>query len=185
MWRLYAESRTILNLGCWRARDIPQSPDGRGRFLDANTLVYHFAPDPVFGISCSDLLIRIKRQEINGFTSTHVVGEMAHRLMTLEAINKLGRRSAGIAQWLGKNPAEVQKLTAFRQAIREVPVFGIAVLMIAPDLLDAAAAISQASGLLTNDALIVATMQANGLTKLASNDADFDRIPSLTRYAPV
>jgi predicted nucleic acid-binding protein len=31
----------------------------------------------------------------------------------------------------------------------------------------------------------VAVMQANGLTKLASNDADFDRVPGITRYAPV
>jgi hypothetical protein len=26
-------------------------------------------------------------------------------------------------------------------------------------------------------------MRANGLTKLASNDADFDRVPGITRYA--
>jgi predicted nucleic acid-binding protein len=31
---------------------------------------------------------------------------------------------------------------------------------------------------------LVAVMQANGLTRLASNDADFDRVPALTRYAP-
>jgi predicted nucleic acid-binding protein len=160
-------------------------PMGADVFVDANTLIYHFAPDPVFGISCSDLLIRIKRQEIRGFTSTHVVGEMAHRLMTLEAIKTLGWRGARIAKRLGKNPAEVQKLTAFRQAIREVPVFGIAVLTIPPDLLDAAAGISQAYGLLTNDALIVAVMHANILTNLASNDTDFDRVPGLTRYAPL
>jgi uncharacterized protein len=164
---------------------FPNLSMGTDLFVDANTLVYHFAPDPVFGISCSDLLIRIKRQEIHGFSSTHVLGEMAHRLMTLEAIKTLGWRSAKIAKRLGKNPAEIQKLTAFRQAIREVPVFGITVLTIPPDLLDAAAGISQAFGLLTNDALIVAVMQANRLTNLASNDTDFDRVPSLTRYAPV
>jgi hypothetical protein len=33
--------------------------------------------------------------------------------------------------------------------------------------------------------MIVAIMQANALSKLASNDADFDRVPGLTRYAPV
>jgi predicted nucleic acid-binding protein len=38
---------------------------------------------------------------------------------------------------------------------------------------------------LTGDALAVAVTPANGLTKLASNDADFDRVPGLTRYAPV
>jgi predicted nucleic acid-binding protein len=65
---------------------------------------------PILFFACSDLLIRIKRQEIHGFTSTHVV--------------------------------------------------------------------------LTNDALIVAAMQANVLTNLASNDKDFNRVPGLVRYAP-
>jgi predicted nucleic acid-binding protein len=37
----------------------------------------------------------------------------------------------------------------------------------------------------SGDALIVAMMQANGLTKLASNDADFDRVPGITRFSPV
>jgi predicted nucleic acid-binding protein len=48
-----------------------------------------------------------------------------------------------------------------------------------------AAAVCQQIGLLTNDGLIVAVMQANGLTKLASHDSDFDRVPGITRYAPV
>ncbi|TMQ32137.1 MAG: type II toxin-antitoxin system VapC family toxin [Planctomycetota bacterium] len=41
-----------------------------------------------------------------------------------------------------------------------------------------------AACLLTNDALLVAVMQANGFTKLASHDNDFDRVPGMTRYAP-
>ena len=52
-------------------------------------------------------------------------------------------------------------------------------------LVAVATAISQQYGLLSNDALIVAAMQARGVTKIASNDADFDRVPGLTRYAPV
>jgi predicted nucleic acid-binding protein len=38
--------------------------------------------------------------------------------------------------------------------------------------------------LLSGDALVVAVMQANGLTNLASGDSDFDRVPSITRFAP-
>jgi predicted nucleic acid-binding protein len=51
-------------------------------------------------------------------------------------------------------------------------------------LVVAATGVSQQTGLLTNDALMMALMQANGLTKLASNDTDLDRVPGLTRYAP-
>jgi predicted nucleic acid-binding protein len=58
------------------------------------------------------------------------------------------------------------------------------ILTLAPASLVDAAIISQQYGLLTNDALSLAVMQANGLTKIASADTDFDRVPGLTRYAP-
>jgi predicted nucleic acid-binding protein len=58
---------------------------GETLFLDANPLVYHFAPDPLFGAPCTQLLARIAKQEIRGVTSTHVLSEVAHHLMTLEA----------------------------------------------------------------------------------------------------
>ncbi|NLY01467.1 MAG: PIN domain-containing protein [Rhodopirellula sp.] len=53
-----------------------------------------------------------------------------------------------------------------------------------PALISIAASVSQTTGLLTNDALVVAVMQEHGLTDLASHDTDFDRVPGLTRYAP-
>jgi len=37
---------------------------------------------------------------------------------------------------------------------------------------------------LSGDALVVAVMREHGLVNLASNDADFDRVPGLTRFAP-
>lgn len=159
-------------------------PAGASVFIDANTLVYHFALDRAFGSACTDLLIRIKRHEVTGYTSTHVVAEMAHRLMTIEAINAFGWPINQIAQRLRRNGRHVQRLLLFRKAIQEVPLFGIKLLSIQPRLLDTAAAISQSAGLLTNDAMLVAVMQAHNLANLASNDSDFDREPSITRYAP-
>jgi predicted nucleic acid-binding protein len=159
-------------------------PAGATVFVDANTLVYHFQPHPLLGAACTDLMERIERQELAGFTSTHVLSEVAHRLMTLEACSLFGWPFAGIAQRLRHHAAQVRTLTRFRQAIQEVPRLGIQVLTVLPSLIDAAAAISQQTGLLSNDALIVAVMQANGLANIASNDADFDRVPGQTRYAP-
>ncbi|HBI44034.1 MAG TPA: hypothetical protein DDY78_14460 [Planctomycetales bacterium] len=160
-------------------------PGGTAVFVDANTLVYHFQPHPVFGPACTDLLERIEHQDLSGFTSTHILSEFAHRLMTLEACALFGWPFSGIAQRLKKHPVQLQGLTRFRQAVQEVPQFGIQILTIPPTFIDAAAAISQQTGLLSNDALVVALMQANGLTHLASNDADFDRVPGITRYVPV
>jgi predicted nucleic acid-binding protein len=157
---------------------------GQSVFVDANTLVYHFEPHPIHGPACTALVKRIELQEIVGFTSTHVLSEVAHRLMTLEAMKRFGWPVAGIAQRLRNHPASVQQLAAFRQAVASVPRLGIQVLTIPPPLIDVAAAISQQTGLLSNDALIGAVMQANGLTSLVSHDADFDRVPGLTRYTP-
>jgi predicted nucleic acid-binding protein len=156
---------------------------GESVFLDANIFVYHFEPHAVFGPPCADLLKRIELQELAGYTSTQVLNEVGHRLMTMEA-SVLFTWPSKIVQRLKQNPASVQQLTKFRSALQKIPLLDIQILTIPPTLLDPAAAISQQTGLLSNDAMIMAVMQANGLTKLASSDADFDRLPGLTRYAP-
>jgi predicted nucleic acid-binding protein len=89
-----------------------------------------------------------------------------------------------IGNRLRTHPAEVQKLSAFCQAIDQILQSNIQIFPILPPLLATAAALCQHIGLLTNDGLVVAVMQSNGLTKLASNDGDFDRVPVITRYAP-
>jgi predicted nucleic acid-binding protein len=157
---------------------------GDAVFVDANSLTYHFQPHPTWGPPCTDLLRRIENQEFAGFTSTHVLSEVSHRLMTIQASALLGWPFAGIGNRLRTNPAEVQKLTAFRHAIDRLLRSQFQILTIPPPLLATAAALSQQRGLLTNDGLIVALMQAHGLTSLASSDTDFDRVPGLTRYAP-
>ena len=104
--------------------------------------------------------------------------------MTIEAMQAFGWKSSGIALRLRNHPAEVRALKRFRQAVQEIPLFNVRILIVDPTWLDAAAAVSQQTGLLHNDALIVAAMQAHALTNIASADLDFDRVPGLTRYAP-
>lgn len=154
-------------------------------FVDANILVYYFGADPLYGAACAQLFQRIENKDLLGMTSTHVLSEMAHRLMTTEAIRSMGWPIAGIAHRLRTNPNVIGQLTRFRQAVDDILNSQFQVLTIPPALIASAAAVSPANGLLSNDALIVAVMQANGLTKLASTDADFDRVPGLIRYAPV
>ena len=157
---------------------------GAAVFLDANILVYHFSPDPLLGPACTALIKRIENRELQALTSTHVLSEAAHHLMTLEAASAFGWKSK-VVQHLKQQPAKIQQLGIFRQAMEQVPQLGMQTLTIPQDLIATAAAISQQLGLLSNDALIVALMQANGLSNLASNDDDFDRVPGISRYAPV
>ena len=158
-------------------------PTGAAVFVDANTFVYHFTRDPIVGPACTAFLDRIEHGDLSGHTSIPVLGEVAHRLMTLEAITLLPRPAAGIGNWLRTHPAEVARLNLFRRAVEEVLRGKLQLLPIAPSVLGAAVVLSQQLGLLTNDALLVALMQANGLSNLASHDTDFDRVPGITRYA--
>ena len=104
--------------------------------------------------------------------------------MTIEAMQAFGWPSAGIARRLRNHPAQVQTLTRFRQAIQEVPLFAVRILSIDPSWLDLAAEASQQTGLLHNDALIIAAMRFHGLPNLASADSDFDSVAGITRYGP-
>lgn len=156
---------------------------GASLFVDANPLVYYFASDPILVAACARLIARIQNQELRAYTSTHVLSEAAHKLMAAEAAIQFGWKSK-VVKYLQQQPDKVRQLTKFRQAIQQVPQLGIQVLSIAPALIDAGTLVSQQTGLLTNDALIVAIMRQYGLTDLASNDPDFDSVPGITRYAP-
>jgi predicted nucleic acid-binding protein len=159
-------------------------PAGESVFVDASVFIHHFEPNRLFGPAATEFLERIENQVIHGITSTHVVSEVAHRLMTIEAMQAFGWKSGGIALRLRNHPAQVQTLKRFRQAIQEIPLFNVGILAVDPALLDPAAEVSQQTGLLHNDALTIAIMRAHGLTNLASADPDFDRVPAITRYAP-
>ena len=160
-----------------------QIPAGASLFIDANTFVYYFSPHAKFGRPCTELLQRSQRQEIAGTTSIDVLSDVAHRMMTIEAMTQQGWPAAGIAQRLRKHPLIIQSLSLFRHAVDDVPGFGVRVVVPPASIVSSAAAISQQHGLLSGDALIVATMHHFAITLIASHDADFDRVPGLTRYA--
>jgi predicted nucleic acid-binding protein len=160
-------------------------PAGTAVFVDANIFVYHYEPHPVLGPPCAQLLLRIENHELEGFTSAQVLGDVVHRIMTLEAAVRFSRPWQGIANWLKQHPADIQGLLRHRSVIDDLSLIGIQILPVTGSLVSRAADASVRFGLLTNDALVVTVMQAHGLSHLASHDTDFDRVPGLARYAPV
>jgi predicted nucleic acid-binding protein len=154
-------------------------------FVDANVFVYNFGPHPSFGPPSRGLLERIEAGDVKGCTSTHVLHDVAHRLMTLEACQTFGWPYSGIGQRLRRHPLEIQKLHSFRQALDEILAIGVQVLSVSAEQVLLAGDLSRIHGLLSGDALILAVMQTHGVTNLASSDADFDRTSEITRYTPL
>ena len=130
------------------------------------------------------LIERIARGELQGFTSSHVLTNTAHRLTTIEACEAFNWPYTGIAQRLNQHHSQIPQLTRFRRAVENVPKFGIQVIPVTSSDVIKATEISQTAELLSNDALIVAVMQEHSLTNLASHDSDFDHVPRLARYTP-
>ena len=67
-------------------------------FIDANILLYNAAADPTYGSACKRLMERIARQEIEGYTSAHALSDLAHRLMTIEAMAQFGWQAREIGR---------------------------------------------------------------------------------------
>ena len=160
-------------------------PAGSAIFLGANTFGYAILAHPAFGAACTALLDRVEQQDLQGFTSSHVLSETVHRIMTLEACNRFGWPVQGIANRLRRHPNEVKQLEIPRQAVDEIQVARIIVLPVTLQHISQGVDFSRQFGLLSGDAAIVAVMWDHGLSLLASGDADFDRVPGLTRYSPV
>ena len=158
---------------------------GESVFVDANVFVYNFGPDPSFGPPSRVLLERIEAGDVKGCTSTHVLHDVAHRLMTLEACQTFGWPYSSIGQRLRRHPLEIQKLHKYRQALDEILAIGVQVLPVSAENVLLAGDLSRTHGLLSGDALILAVMQTQAVTNLASGDADFDRVSEITRYAPL
>src|SRR5207244_741036 len=130
--------------------------------------------------ACSDFLKRIENQEIFAVTSTHVLGEIVHRLMTIEACDRFGWPIQGIANRLRRHPKEVKQLTRARQKLDDIRAARVTFVSVDTVNVFVAADVTQQTGLLYGDALIVAMMQHHGFTQLASLDSDFDSVSGLT-----
>lgn len=160
-------------------------PPGAPVFLDANVLVYHFISHAVFGAACSALIHEIEMGGREGFTSVSALSDTSHQLMTFETTITLVWPSTGTLRRLKRNSSQISLLSRFRDAVNSVANLGIQVMPVSGDMVTAAVDLCKQHGLFTDDAILVATMQDAGLIHLASNDADFDRVPSIVRYSPV
>ena len=105
--------------------------------------------------------------------------------MILEAATAFGWTGTGITGRLRRHPNEIQKLSQFQSSVQAIAGFGMKLLTVSASLVESATTISRQFGLLSGDALVVAVMQSEGLSQIASHDTDFDCVPGLVRYAPV
>jgi predicted nucleic acid-binding protein len=159
-------------------------PTGATVFIDANIFYYHFVSLPGLSIACKNFLHRIEQGEITGVTATVVLAEAQHKVMLAEAVQKYGLSPQGLVRRLTQTPGLLVGLSHHRIVPSTVVAMHVRIEPLTMAILQQAADLSVTHELLTNDAALLAHMQALGITHLATNDDDFDKVTGITVWKP-
>ena len=162
--------------------------DGTVVCLDASALYLHFggggAGAETKRRSVDALVAAIAVGRLRGQFGLGTLAELVHKIMLLEATRVTGRERSNLVRWLREHPEVIANLREHAAVVVAVQRIGIEIVRSELVDLSRAAAISQQYGLLTNDAIIVATMQRLGIEWLATNDDDFARVPWVRVWKP-
>src|SRR2546427_4403741 len=156
-------------------------PSGARIFVDANILIYHFSG---ISLECRAFLQRCESRQVEAFTGVHILLEITHRLMVLEALQKGLITGGQPARKLKEQPEIIKSLRAYNQSMRQIPRLRIRVRTITSAIVRASEAIRVQEGLMTNDSVTVALMRKMGLIDIATADADFNNVPHIRVYQP-
>jgi predicted nucleic acid-binding protein len=160
---------------------LDRVPSASRIFLDSTIFVYHATGASV---QCRSLLERCERGDVAGVTSVVVLAEVAHRLMTIEAVSAGLVSGKDIVKKLHARPDLVSRLHLYQEQVERIPLMGVDVLPLQVSALLRSAEIRHQYGLLVNDSLVVASASEAGVGHLASADADFRRVKELKLYRP-
>ncbi|MEE8194976.1 MAG: type II toxin-antitoxin system VapC family toxin [Candidatus Bipolaricaulota bacterium] len=165
-----------------KALPLPELPTGQTIFVDANIFIYHFT-----GLSqeCSSFLERCERGDLWGITGVHILLEVLHRLMMIEAVTKKLVTSGNVAKKLRKKPNVVRELANCQTQTEAILEMGIEVVGLTSDALKISHPYRRRDGLLVNDSLTAAVMEAEAILDLATADPDFTRVKGLRVHRPL
>ncbi len=150
-------------------------------FIDSNIFIYHFLD---LSDTCSNLLERAERRELRACTSTVVLGEVLHRLMLSEAVEKYRIKPYQAVRYLKEHPEVVSSLEKCEIAVEEIPEFNVEILPLEDDAIFESRGLRAQYCLMTNDSLNLYAMKTRGLKIIATNDRDFDRVKEIDVWKP-
>ncbi len=161
---------------------LSQLPDGESIFLDANIFLYSAFDHPTFGGTCRDFLTRVDQEEVHGYCSAFVLNEVFHKLMISEIVDKFGVQAKAANNLFKQRPEIISEL---RDVWEEMDIINnINIMIIDGQIFPEFVNLSMRYRLLAMDSVHLAIMRRNGLTNLATNDADFKRVADLKIWKP-
>ncbi len=154
-------------------------------FVDTNLLSYLYIRKDELAQSVARFLARGSDGEIQIVTSTSVVEDVLHRVMIFEAVTRHDIEPSRAVAYLKKHPTLVRSLTKHLTIPSQLHnQFNINILAVTHADLHGSKRFCSEYGLMTNDSVIVATMQRHKIIHLATNDHDFERVQEIQVWSP-
>lgn len=159
-------------------------PDGVHVFVDSTILHYACVQFPPATAQCIRFLTRVSQSEITASVTVPIVNDAIHKVMCSEAVARFNRPRAGLVSWLKQNPVEVRQLKSAGTLLDLIGALPLELLPLNIELLREGQQAVDQFGLLAGDALILAVMKHHSISHLATNDDDFDQVPSFSIWKP-
>jgi predicted nucleic acid-binding protein len=120
---------------------------------------------------------------VTGIALFETVNEVTHRFMIAEALSK-GLITTGGAKALRSKFQQIPTLTDYWLNTQRILDLNLLFMPVNEPIIRNAQSVRREAGLLTNDSMIVSGMREYGLSFLASNDSDFERVRDITVFKP-
>jgi len=154
-------------------------------FIDANIFLYEILDHWKYAESCNSFLEHVNMGKYHAVMSVLVCNEVFHRVMIAEVVERYGIEPKSAVNYLKKNWEVVRELNKAYDAMLNIDAIeNLEIVEIDREVYDIALEYSKKYGLLSNDAVHLATIKKHGITNIATNDRDFERIEWLNIWKP-
>lgn len=156
-------------------------PDGATVFIDANIFLHTILGNSRESEACAHFLSQVDSGILHGTTSVIVLNEVLHRLLIASVVSGSGVGPDSAVSFLKKNPAAIRDAATVWELIGDIlNIRNLDIFPVSDDTFRRSLLIMRDSGLLSNDALHVASMEEHSVENLITYDRDFESIPRIT-----
>jgi len=154
---------------------------GEKVFTDSNILTYPLLNDPIHGKKCKEFIWRVENREFEGSISPIIVSETLFNVIKADIVKDYRIKTKEVVSFLKVNPKVISKID-LGKASDLFRIFNI--LPISELEVEECYKAIKDYALRTNDAFHVATMKRYGITNIATNDSDFERVNGIKVWKP-
>lgn len=161
--------------------ELSALPSGVKVFVDSNILTYHLFNDPAYGKRCKEFIKSVENGGFEGFISPIIVSETLFNFIKANIVKNYKIKPKEVVSFLKANPKLISKIDIGKAS----DLFKIFCILSISELeVDECYKAIKDNALLTNDAFHVATLKRYGITDIATNDPDFERVEWLKVWKP-